>query len=141
MAAAASALHHLHQLYAALPAGAPAEADAGSLERFRGALRDDLNAPQALAIVWDVAKSASITAPSRRATLLAMNDVMPLGLDTVAPAPLTAAPPAEVLALLERRDAARKARDFAAADALRAQITALGYEIRDSAQGSELVRR
>lgn len=146
MAAAASALQHLHQLYAALPAAGPAEteaeADAGSLERFRGALRDDLNAPQALAIVWDVAKSTSIAAPSRRATLLAMNDVMPLGLEAVAAAPPSAAPPpAEVLALLERRNAARKARDFAAADALRAQITALGYEIRDSAQGSELVRR
>jgi cysteinyl-tRNA synthetase len=142
MAAAASALQHLHQLYAALPPDESAAVDADGMERFRSALRDDLNAPQALAVVWDVAKSTTIPPPSRRATLLAMNKVMPLGLEAVAAAPpADQPPPAEVLALLERRNAARQARNFGEADALRAQIGALGYDIRDSAQGSQLVRR
>jgi cysteinyl-tRNA synthetase len=46
-----------------------------------------------------------------------------------------------VQALLERRQAARKARDFATADALRNEITSLGWEVRDTAEGVKLARR
>jgi cysteinyl-tRNA synthetase len=140
--AAAAALKHLQELMAALPASATAAPDAPALARFRDALRDDLNAPKALAVVREVAKDGAIAPEVRRATLLAMNEILPMGLAEIAPAGAAAgAPPAEVLALLERRNAARKARDFATADALRAQIAALGFEVRDTPHGAQLVRR
>ena len=139
--AAAASRRHLHALFAALPAAPAAPPDPAALGRFRDALRDDLNAPQALAVVWDVAKDTTASPGARRATLLAMNELLPLGLEVVPPADAAAPPPAEVLELFARRNVARQARDFATADALRAQISALGYEIRDSAQGSQLVRR
>lgn len=47
-------------------------------------------------------------------------------------------PPPELLALAERRAAARTVRDFAAADALRAEIAAAGWLIRDGAGGYSL---
>jgi cysteinyl-tRNA synthetase len=42
--------------------------------------------------------------------------------------------------LLERREAARAARDFAEADRLRDELNALGWAVRDSPTGPELVR-
>jgi cysteinyl-tRNA synthetase len=48
--------------------------------------------------------------------------------------------PADVAALVERRAAARAARDFAAADALRAELAALGWEVVDTAAGSTVNR-
>ena len=46
--------------------------------------------------------------------------------------------PAEVMELVEQREAARKARDFATADALRDQVKEMGYAIEDSPQGPRL---
>lgn len=46
-----------------------------------------------------------------------------------------ASPPPEVAALIEEREAARRARDWARADSLRAQLAALGYTIEDTPEG------
>jgi cysteinyl-tRNA synthetase len=43
--------------------------------------------------------------------------------------------------LLERRAAARSARDFAASDALRDELAALGVEVRDTPEGQETTTR
>jgi hypothetical protein len=48
-------------------------------------------------------------------------------------------PTAEVLALVEERQAARARRDWAEGDALRQRIVALGWEVRDSSSGPELL--
>jgi cysteinyl-tRNA synthetase len=140
--AAKSALQNLHSIVAALPPAGDATADAGALARFGDALRDDLNAPKALAVVWDVARDQRLAPEVRRATLLTMNDLLPMGLETahLAAARDAVAPP-EVQALLERRQAARQARDFAAADALRNEIAALGWEVRDTPAGPQLAPR
>ena len=45
----------------------------------------------------------------------------------------------EVVELAEQREHARAERDFAAADELREAIAALGWEVRDGAQGFELL--
>ena len=48
-------------------------------------------------------------------------------------------PGAEVVSLAEERLAARASRDFARADALRDQIAALGFGVRDTPQGPQVV--
>jgi hypothetical protein len=48
--------------------------------------------------------------------------------------------PAEVLRLVQERDAARSARDFATADALRARIRENGFEVTDGPDGSTVAR-
>ena len=50
----------------------------------------------------------------------------------------SSAVPIEVQALADRRGDARKAKDFAASDALRKQIEALGWKVKDTAKGQEL---
>jgi cysteinyl-tRNA synthetase len=132
----------LHDLFAALPVpptGGGAAPDPAALAVFRDALRDDLNAPQALAAVWKVARDRELDPAVRRETLLQMNAILPLGLEAVGPA--RTAPqeaPEAVQELARQRDAARKARDFAQADALRGRIAELGWEVRDTAGGAEL---
>jgi hypothetical protein len=49
-------------------------------------------------------------------------------------------PPAEVLALLEQRAAAREKKDFAESDRLREEILALGWQVQDSREGQKLAR-
>jgi cysteinyl-tRNA synthetase len=48
--------------------------------------------------------------------------------------------PPEAVALAERRDAARLEKDWAAADRLRDELRAMGWEVRDGPQGPELVQ-
>lgn len=48
--------------------------------------------------------------------------------------------PDEVKQLVEERAAAKKAKDFARADALRAKITELGWNVMDTAKGPQLTK-
>jgi cysteinyl-tRNA synthetase len=48
---------------------------------------------------------------------------------------------AEAQRLMDEREAARAARDFATADAKRDELTALGWTVRDTAEGPKLVRQ
>ena len=139
---AKTALQTLHTLVAQLPAEPGREPDPNALGRFRDALRADLNAPRALAVVWEVARDSRSAPGTRRATLLVMDRLLPMGLATahLAQAQDDTAP-AEVVALLEQRQAARKARNFAEADRLRNEIANLGWEVRDTADGPKLARR
>jgi cysteinyl-tRNA synthetase len=50
-------------------------------------------------------------------------------------------PPVEIQELARRRDEARGAKDFGAADGLRAEIEAAGWAVEDSPQGSRLRKR
>ncbi len=105
-------------------------------DRFYGALADDFNTPQALAAVFDWVREANRRSESVGARdLREMLSVLGLGglLDDATPTP-----PAEVARTAANRERARAARDFDAADRLRAEIEALGWEVRDVAGGFEL---
>lgn len=117
------------------PGGQAADAE----ERFRAALADDFNTPQAWAAASDLLAAANRgETDGARAALNRMMYL--LGLDGVTrSSPVAPSPEAE--ALLGEREAARAARDFERADALRDQLAAMGWEVRDSSQGATLRRR
>ena len=48
--------------------------------------------------------------------------------------------PADILALLEQRQAARKAKDFKRSDAVRDELKAKGWTIEDTPKGAKLKR-
>ena len=48
--------------------------------------------------------------------------------------------PAEVTALVEERAAAKKAKDWGRADAIRAQLTEMGWSVTDTAQGPKIAK-
>jgi len=113
-------------------------------DAFFDALADDFNTPRALATVFEWVREANRRAeagePVGDADLREMLGVLALDglLDADA---ATAGPDAAALELLERRQAARVAKDFAAADRLRDELAGLGWEVRDGAGGATLVPR
>ena len=106
-------------------------------ERFFAALAHDFNTPEALAILNEWIREAAGSSEIGDSHLSEMLQV--LGLETLLAPP--AQVPEEVHELAQAREQARNARDFAAADRLRDEIAALGWEIRDAAGGFELLPR
>jgi len=108
---------------------------AAYLDRFVEAIADDLGTPRAIAVAHDVASADDLDPGQRRALLLDFDRVLGLGLEL--PAEPDEPLPAGADELLKRRAAAREARDFAASDALRDELAAIGVEVRDTPEGQE----
>ncbi|GAC1505640.1 MAG: cysteine--tRNA ligase [Candidatus Dormibacteraceae bacterium] len=106
--------------------------DSGHFEtRFRAAISDDLDLPAAMALVAEVGHSD--LAPGAKASLLLAWDRV-LGLDLHrSSAEITL--PDGAAAILEARERARAAKDFAVSDRLRAELAALGVAVTDTADG------
>jgi cysteinyl-tRNA synthetase len=104
--------------------------------RFREALADDLDLPTAVRVVNDLDRSADV-APAEKRRLLASWDQV-LGLDLERDATSGWAPSEEVRRLVEERDAAREAKDYARSDELRDRLQAIGLEVMDTAEGTRV---
>ena len=101
--------------------------------RFADAVADDLATPKALAKAHEVASASDLTDAQRGALLLDFDRV--LGLD-LGLAPSEEAPlPEGAAELVERRAAARAAGDYATADRIRDELTAMGVQVRDTPDG------
>jgi cysteinyl-tRNA synthetase len=118
-----------------LPGDSP-DALARHRDAFFDALADDFNTPRALAALAEWIRDANrADGPVGEGQLREMLGV--LALDNLLGR--EEEPPAEVAELVERRRAARAARDFAEADRLRDELRARGWEVRDGPRGAELV--
>jgi cysteinyl-tRNA synthetase len=106
-------------------------------ERFFDALAADFNTPEALASLFDWIREANRAGSGvGDADLREMLDVLGLQDLLEARAP---EPPAEALELRDARERARQARDYSEADRLREDLRGLGWEVRDSPAGPELL--
>jgi cysteinyl-tRNA synthetase len=106
-------------------------------DAFFAALAEDFNTSRALGVLFEWIRAANRREePVGRADLVEMLTV--LGLEDLTEAGDGAGP--EELALLDRRQAARAAKDWAQADRLRDELAALGWTVRDGPDGAELVR-
>ena len=113
------------------------------MKDFRDALDNDINTAMGITVIYDVLKSKA-NAATKLALITEFDKV--LGLDLIANAKeladnagsASADIPAEVLELVEQRKAARKDKNFALADELRDKIAALGYEVKETRQGTEI---
>jgi cysteinyl-tRNA synthetase len=128
-----------------LSAGGAAEAESAILQEFTKALDNDLNISGAWGAIFDwireknrlIAenKLSATQAASALATWERLDSVLGVGTK----AATTEAPP-ELLALLEERQAARKAKNFARSDAIRDELKAKGWQIEDTPKGPRLKR-
>lgn len=144
----------LRRLYGALDATAvtptpSVDWTAGPGARFRAAMDDDFNTPAALAVLFELASEVHRTGDTASAgQLKALGGV--LGLLQQDPrsflqagAPQDKATGLDAAAIekrIEARAAAKAARDFAAADAIRAELAVMGVELKDTPQGTTWVR-
>ncbi|RBY94129.1 cysteine--tRNA ligase [Blastococcus sp. TBT05-19] len=118
---------------------------------FRAALDDDLGTPAAIAVVHEAVRqgNTALADGDDAAVSAALGAVRAmlgvLGLDPLDPQWATAGGSDERLAratdglvalALEQRQAARARKDFAAADAIRDQLAALGLSVEDTPQGT-----
>ena len=103
-------------------------------KKFRSAVEDDMNIPFALGVLWDAVKLPKSKDVYKLA--LDFDKVLGLSLDKVsAPAPEKIDVPEDVAALAEARFAAKKEKNWAEADRLRAEIAEKGYAIKDTKEG------
>jgi cysteinyl-tRNA synthetase len=142
-AAAARSLARLRDAFRRAADGATGggEEAAGLRDRFREALSDNLNMPRAVAVAHEAAHSG-VKGDVARLLAQEWDAVLAVGL-----LPGTAGEerpeevPAAVAEMSRERDARRRVRDFAAADALRARIRAAGYDVADAAEGPASLRK
>jgi cysteinyl-tRNA synthetase len=128
--AAESALHTLRAYRATLPdAGVTHDVFAPVL----AALQEDLNTPAALGALFTIVnrKDGQADTASFDRVLFALGLVL-------APNPPRISAPAEIQALADRRWAAKLAKDFATADALRKELAAAGWSMLDRKDGFSL---
>ncbi|MGE4534387.1 cysteine--tRNA ligase [Halomonas sp.] len=150
----AEARKSLERFYNALEGVAPesvseeGKASSAFEARFTAAMDDDFNTPEALSVLFDLArelnrakKEAPGEAPALAAELRRLGGI--LGLLQQDPAAFLKAgagelplSEAEIQARIDERAAAKKAKDFAAADAIRDELAALGIILKDSREGT-----
>jgi cysteinyl-tRNA synthetase len=111
-------------------------------EAFRAALADDFNTPKALAEAFELVAEANrgeVDGGEAAGALAEMLDLV--GLGTLTQPDEGAEADSEAQQLMQEREEARAAKDFARADELRDRLAELGWTVRDSADGPTLVPR
>ena len=124
------------------PAGGPTLDAAPFRQRFIAAMDDDLNTPQAIAALFDLARDinrerdAGASVTDAQATLRELGGILGLtfeehsaGSDHLAAQPF-------IDLLVSTRTELRQARQFALADQIRDELAAQGVVLEDSAQGT-----
>ncbi|MDP3964651.1 MAG: cysteine--tRNA ligase [bacterium] len=134
--AAQSALDRLCERVSEL--GKPIIGCAEYEQKFLDAINDDLNTPQALAVVWDMLKSDNPPA-AKQQSIQKFDRVLGLGLDNVIHRPTLI--PKTVQKLVSEREEARANNEWEEADRLRDKIEKAGFDVEDTAEGSKLKKQ
>ncbi len=104
-------------------------------ERFRAAVADDLGLPQASVVLNETASSL-IPDGEKSALFQSWDAVLGLDLDRLAREGFVVPP--DVQELVDKRDAARAAKDYATSDEIRRRLIETGYEVMDTTEGTKV---
>jgi len=112
---------------------------------FKEAMDDDLNTAAAIGVIFELAKTANTVAAgeaSKQTLSLLLNTLAELcdvlGVETEKEAE---ALDSEIEELIAKRTEAKKAKDFATADAIRAQLLDMGIVLEDTREGVKWSRK
>ena len=139
---ARNALKRLYTSLQAVPPQSEAVAidwSAPYADRFKAAMDQDFGTPEAVAVLFDLASEVNRSGSPQLSSLLRALGAV-LGLLQSPPEVFlragSAVDTAHIDTLIAQRQAAKAGRDFARADAIRAELLALGIVLKDSAQGT-----
>ncbi len=132
LAAAETALTRLRENISSLP-------DGGSFsskykQQFDDALFDDLNTPQALAVLWDMLRDETVTPSDKKETARLFDTVFGLSMDAKENISISE----DVQKLLTDREEARSKKDWARADEIRIHIEEAGFTVKDTDEGQKV---
>lgn len=102
---------------------------------FENALSDDLNAPLAIAVLWNALKS-NIPSEDKYDLAVSFDEVLGLKLTLYDPNINKKEITSEVKDLIKKRDDARSKSDYKLADTIRKNIEKLGYKVLDTPEGT-----
>ena len=137
-------------LEAALPHAVSAPFDPKELssyeERFKGYMDDDMNTADALSVIFELARDINTTLKEETLPKEKLLEMQRIFLTLTGVLGLLYKKdeneiPQEVMDLVAARGEARKAKDFAKAEEIRAQIEALGYEVKETRQGTQVSKK
>ena len=134
----------LTRLYTALrdvPANANIANDSPYYQRFMEAMQDDFNTPEAIAVLFDLANQLNKTkSPVLAGELKAMAGILGLlqrdAQQFLQAGEQNAGQNEQIQAKIEARAQAKRDKNFALADSIRAELLAQGIILEDSAQGT-----
>ena len=141
-----TAIDHLREVIAAAPEGELNVEDLKNLDeanalkaKYEAAMEDDFNTADAIAAIFELVKYANTTATAESSKeylrglldrIVKLGDVLGLILDKK-----EELLDADIEKLIEERQAARKAKDFARADAIRDELLEKGIILKDTREG------
>ncbi len=102
-------------------------------KKFLSAINNDMNTPEALAVVWELIKSDERDS-DKYATLIDFDKVLGFKLDGIKSEKVSE----DILNKLSKMDKARSVKDFNTADKLRAEIEKNGYKVLNTKDGSRV---
>jgi cysteinyl-tRNA synthetase len=109
-------------------------------KHFLEAINDDLNFPQALAVVWELVRS-DYPNSAKVNSLLKFDKVLGLNLQNaqiIHGRETGVEVPEDILQMVKEREELRKARKYREADLLRERILRLGYSLDDTPKGTKV---
>ncbi|MBC7836551.1 cysteine--tRNA ligase [Acetobacteraceae bacterium] len=123
-----------------------APAQEAFLTEFHARIANDLDTPRALALLWELVRDPNIPPAVKRASLFEADKILGLGFsETHAKTTLRVTAqsdlPEDVAGFVAEREKAREAKDFARADALRAQIEEKGFDVKYTPSGPQITKR
>lgn len=106
--------------------------------KFREAIQNDLNMPEALAVIWETVKS-NIPSKDKLDLLMDFDRVLGLGIKTWQTEETVV--PTEIMKLSQERQEAREQGNYELADELRKKIQDSGFEIEDVSGGARIKKK
>ena len=107
-------------------------------DKFLEKISDDMNLPQAMALLHSVFKS-DLSPADKLATIYEFDRVLGLGLEKYQQETIVVSD--KVQKLLDSRQQARDEKDWNLSDQLRDKIAGLGFDVKDGSDGQEISRK
>ncbi len=104
--------------------------------RFHQAINDDMNMPLALSVVWEAVKYPE-KSPKIAQLIKKFDTVLGIKIDEVQETKI----PQEILDLVEERKQARSDKNWSESDRLRDLIAEKGYIVKDTKDGTEVLKK